>query len=72
VEKADQPDWIGLNGGGNVEELDHVEPSLPGFVFGHEGLRPAEPFGDLGLRKLALLALLTQERLKMTLSGRVD
>jgi hypothetical protein len=72
LEQPHQANRIGFNSFGNLEELHNVEAPLTGLIFGDERLMFAEPLCDLGLRKLAFLALLTQERLKMTLSGRVD
>jgi len=35
--------------GGNLKNLDEVEPAFAAFVLGHKGLGPPEEFGELCL-----------------------
>lgn len=40
---------VDTEGGGDLENLDEVEPPLPALVLRDEGLRPSEDVGELGL-----------------------
>ena len=47
---------IGVEGKGDLQVLDHVQPALAGFVLGHEGLGPAQALRKLLLRDTGCLA----------------
>lgn len=47
---------IGVEGMGDLQILDDIEPALARLVFGHEGLGPAQALGELLLRHARCLA----------------
>jgi len=47
---------IGVEGVGDLQVLDDIEPALAGLVLGHEGLGPAQALGELLLGHARRLA----------------
>jgi hypothetical protein len=52
----DQPTRIKADGGGNVQELQHIETPVPSLVFRHVRRRLAEPIGHDRLSKTGRFA----------------
>ena len=56
----------------NLQELDHVEPTLATLVLGNERLRSTELIGDVLLGETGLLPSRNQQLAQLGVLGRMD
>jgi hypothetical protein len=55
-QRPDQAALVKADGGGNVQELQHIETPVPALIFRHVGRRLAEPIGHDRLSKTGRFA----------------
>lgn len=71
-QRAQNPDRVCADGGGNGQKLKDVEPAFTALVFGNEGLRLFQPFGEVDLGEAGAFSGLDHQRTKGGLIGGMD
>jgi hypothetical protein len=66
------PRWVCAEYRRDLQELDHIEPTLATLVLGNEGLRPTELIGDILLGETGLLSCRNQQLAQLGMLGRMD